>query len=320
MPPVQYHLHLKGYVGGPSFNRDDVYSALKQYAGKSVYVLMDSLGGSVATALSIAAAFKNHGDVTVHFVGMNASASTIASLGAKHISMDASAMYLVHKCSQSFFEWGSLNSDQFAQLIADCEHIKADLDKIDANIALMYAAKCKKDKKALLGLMKEGGWLTAQEAGKWGFVDEITDLQDDKAPELTAAMVSDFVAAGIPVPDIPVTGSRDGAFSRFLHSMVSFFNANSKTNENMIKTQNSAGGQATAENRLAELEKQVNDLTDERDSLKTELENLKAGPADKTTTVVEDNKKTQEPPAGADPVADFCRDMAEAKKMYGLLH
>ena len=34
-------------------------------------------------------------------------------------------MYLVHKCSMAFFEWGSLNSDQFATLIADCEKIKA---------------------------------------------------------------------------------------------------------------------------------------------------------------------------------------------------
>ncbi|HBI57868.1 MAG TPA: hypothetical protein DDY12_02270 [Porphyromonadaceae bacterium] len=62
--------------------------------------------------------------MAVHFVGLNASAATIASLGAVHISIDAGAMYLVHKFSMALFsalqsacggyEWGSFNSDQFA--------------------------------------------------------------------------------------------------------------------------------------------------------------------------------------------------------------
>lgn len=111
-------------------------------------VLIDSLGGNLATALSIAAAFKNHGKVSVHFVGMNASAATIASLGAAHISIDKNAMYLVHKCSTAFFEWGSLNADQFRTLIADCEKAAADLDKLDVNIASMYAGKCKRRRNA----------------------------------------------------------------------------------------------------------------------------------------------------------------------------
>ena len=100
MPQTKYNLHLKGYVGGYDFDRDYVDYVLAKNEGKPVHVLIDSLGGSLATALSIASAFKRHGDVTVHFVGMNASAATIASLGARHISIDASAMYLVHKCSK----------------------------------------------------------------------------------------------------------------------------------------------------------------------------------------------------------------------------
>ena len=88
---------------------------LTQNEGKEVNVLIDSLGGSLATGLSIFAAFKSHGKVNVHFVGLNASDATIASLGAAHISI---------------FEWGSLNSDQFSTLIADCEKIKADLEVV----------------------------------------------------------------------------------------------------------------------------------------------------------------------------------------------
>lgn len=79
----------------------------------------------------------------------------------------------------AFFEWGSLNSDQFATIIADCEKIKVDLDKLDLNVAQIYAKKCRKPVAELFALMKVGGWLTAKEALDWGFVDEITDIKSD---------------------------------------------------------------------------------------------------------------------------------------------
>lgn len=96
---TQVNLHLKGFVGGYDFDRDYVDDILSKNPGKPVNELIDSTGGSLATALSISSAFKRHGDVSVHFVGMNASAATIASLGAKHVSIDTAAWYLVHKCS-----------------------------------------------------------------------------------------------------------------------------------------------------------------------------------------------------------------------------
>ena len=221
MKNTQYHLHLKGQVGGYDFDRNYVDYVLARNEGKPVHVLIDSLGGSVATALSIASAFKRHGDVAVHFVGMNASAATVASLGAKHISIDSSAMYLVHKCSTEFFKWGLLNADQLAQLVDQCEDAINDLNKLDNNIAAMYAAKCSKPQADLLKLMKDGGWLNAKEAREWGFVDEITDFQDPK-PVLTDAVASAMAAAGIPIPNVP-TADKDSAFARFLAAIASLF-------------------------------------------------------------------------------------------------
>ena len=226
MSKTAYNISLKGYVGGYDFDRATVDKELAKNEGKQVNVLIDSLGGSLATGLSISAAFKNHGNVNVHFVGLNASAATIASLGAAHISIDAGAMYLVHKCSMAFFEWGSLNSDQFATLIADCEKIKADLDKLDLNVAQIYAKKCRKPTADLLALMKVGGWLTANEALDWGFVDEITDLADEPAPKLTDALASAMANAGLPIPNIPIAeAEKDSAFSRFLAALTSLFSA-----------------------------------------------------------------------------------------------
>ena len=225
MPQSQYHLHLKGYVGGIDFDRNYVDYVLARNEGKPVHVLIDSLGGSLATALSIASAFKQHGDVTVHFVGMNASAATVASLGAKHISIDSSAMYLVHKCSAEFFEWGNLNADQLATVIDNCETAIRDLNKLDNNVASMYSAKCSKPQADLLELMREGGWLTAKEAKEWGFVDEITDFGETK-PVLTDAVASAMAAAGMPIPNIP-TDSKDSAFARFLAAIASLFKSSS---------------------------------------------------------------------------------------------
>ena len=226
MPQTRYNLHLKGYVGGYDFDRDYVDYVLAKNEGKPVHVLIDSLGGSLATAISIASAFKRHGDVTVHFVGMNASAATIASLGARHISIDASAMYLVHKCSAEFFEWGSLNADQLATVRDNCEAAIRDLNKLDNNVAAMYSAKCSKPEADLLDLMRVGGWLTAKEAKAWGFVDEITDLGETK-PVLTDAVASALAAAGMPIPNIPTAYSRNETLiERFIAAIASLFNTN----------------------------------------------------------------------------------------------
>ena len=230
---TNYQLHLKGFVGGFDFDADYVDYILSKHEGKEVHVLIDSLGGRSNTALSIFSAFKRHGNVNVHFVGMNASAATIASLGAKHITMDASAMYLVHKCSVGFFEWGQLNSDGLQALIDNIEHQKADLDKLDANIAQMYATRCKKEPSELLDLMKAGGWLTAQEALAWGFVDELTDYEDEEAPVLTDTMANAMSAAGIPIPNLPnmkFAQQEQSAFAKFMSMLTQYF-TNSKKKE-----------------------------------------------------------------------------------------
>jgi len=186
-----YHLHLKGFVGGYDFDKNYVDYVLNKNAGKPVHVLIDSLGGSLATALSIASSFRNHGDVTVHFVGMNASAATIASL----------------------------------------EQLKTDLEKMDANVAGMYSRKCKKDADALLALMKVGGWLSAKEALDWGFVDEITNADEDQAPVLTDAVASAMASVGMPIPNLPLEGNSQ--FSKFLNAFANLFRSQDKQPKNI---------------------------------------------------------------------------------------
>ena len=305
MPQTQYNLHLKGFVGGADFDRNYVDYILAKNAGKEVNVLIDSLGGNLATALSIAAAFKNHGKVSVHFVGMNASAATIASLGAAHISIDKNAMYLVHKCSTAFFEWGSLNADQFRTLIADCEKAAADLDKLDVNIASMYAGKCKKKTQCLLDLMKVGGWLSAKDALEWGFVDEITDLDDEPAPVLTDAVASELAAAGIPLPNLPVEEKENPILS-FFEKMVAIFQSKSKPQLTMNKNYKSIcallsiesialtdGKASLTDEQLTALDKALEMKLQVISDLEAQIAALKAAPAVTSTAVVDDGKQTQ---------------------------
>ena len=324
MAKTTYNISLKGYVGGSDFDRSTVDRELALHDGKQVNVLIDSLGGSLATGLSISAAFRNHGNVNVHFVGLNASAATIASLGAAHISIDTGAMYLVHKCSMAFFEWGSLNSDQFATLIADCEKIKADLDKLDQNVARLYAARCKRKPEDLLALMKAGGWLSPQEALDWGFVDEITDLAEDAAPRLTDALASAMADAGMPIPDIPISeAERESAFGKFITALSSLFKNQSNnipmpTENPTPKTYteaeyNALNARLTEATALADSQKKT---IEERDSRIAELEaKLAKTPAEPSKQVVEDSKPAGDP-APKNEVEAFVNTCNSARQLF----
>lgn len=223
--PKKYDLFLKGPVGNWNFNADMVNYVLDKHKDSEVNVLIDSLGGDVATALSISSLFKLHGNVNCHFVGMNASAATIAAMGAKHISIDADSLFLVHQCMILVFEWDFMNADELAAHIADLEKQKKDNETIDGCIAGMYANRCKKPKDDLLALMKEGAWLTPEQALDWGFVDEITNNVDDSKPVLTDAVASALADAGIPMPPIAV---KKGSF---LERFFKFFTSNTAAND-----------------------------------------------------------------------------------------
>lgn len=347
-----YHLHLKGFVGGYDFDKNYVDYVLSKNAGKPVFVLIDSLGGSLATALSIASSFRNHGDVTVHFVGMNASAATIASLGAKHITMDASAMYLAHKCSTEFFQWAQLNADQLADQIASLEQLKTDLEKMDANVAGMYSRKCKKDADALLALMKVGGWLSAKEALDWGFVDEITNADEDKAPVLTDAVASAMASVGMPIPNLPVESNSQ--FSKFLNAIANLFRSQDKQPQNISEPMNKLfpllaaalaidalqftdGKCSLTEAQCSTLEAFLKDQADKLQATITEKDNLiaqrdqsikdlqakvdeqtallAAKPGDKTSQVLNNGNA----PTPANDIEEQVRVMNDAKALFDML-
>lgn len=355
MAKINYHLHLKGFVGGWDFDSDYVDYILEKYKDKHVDVLIDSTGGYVGTALSVAAAFKRHGDVSVHFVGLNASAATIASLGAKHVSIDKGAMYLVHKCSSTFFKWAQLNADQFEDLIKDMTKMKENLDKFDLNASRQYAARCKRKPEDMLELMAKEQWLTAQEALEWGFVDEITDLEDEKAPELTEGLVNAMAKAGMPLPPLPENVKQVSDEKSFMNLIKSLFKGKEKIAEEMAQNicinndnKNSISMKKltllcallaveafkgengsfsfteaqldTIEDSLSQKESKIAEQQKEIADLKKQNEDLQAKldkkPADDSTSVVEDSKK--EKPEKSD-IDSYIEDWNNSRKIFDSL-
>lgn len=197
---MKYDLELNGYVGGYSFNQAAVRDYLNRCGKeKNVKILISSLGGLVADGLAISSAIARHGNVSVCYTGLNASAATIASMGAKNISIESNAMYLVHRVRSDVFEWSSMTAEDLERYIEEMRTQKDNLEKFDSVVAQMYANRCKKEKAELLELMKKESWLTAEEALEWGFVDEIVE-PGKAAIKLTNSMINAMNSVGTPIP------------------------------------------------------------------------------------------------------------------------
>lgn len=329
---MTYDLTLKGFVGGWDFDSDYIDYVLNKKKDCQVNVLIDSLGGYTNTGLSVSSAFRNHGNVHVTFRGMNASAATIAALGAKHVSIESDALYLIHKCSVRVFEWADMNEEQLKQKIEELEHTRQNSMKIDVAVAQAYARRTGKTKDELLSLMSKELWLTAEEAKEYGFVDEVLNASEEggqKEMVITSSMEDKFKEAGLPIPSM--LKHEDESFFAKLTKL--FKSDNSKTMDQNQNTQEQAAAQEqqqaqqqsaaqttaqTTEGTQSDLQTQVQTLTDSNKSLsdenarlKSEIEALKKKPVDSPSSVVNNGGGEEK----EDEENDFLSTMAEAKKL-----
>lgn len=207
---MNYQLTIDAFIGPWAYSKQYVRNVLASYKGKHVDVKISSLGGNLDHGLDIRQQFMDHGDVTVYLSGFVASAATVIAMGAKRIVMSKYAMFLVHKCSNFLDVWGSYNADQMQQLINELEANKKENDKIDVVLANMYADKCGKKVSDILTILKEGRWLTAQEAKDYGFIDEISEPEGKEAKlNFSAEMGAKFNALGIPTLGLDIASAPD---------------------------------------------------------------------------------------------------------------
>ena len=200
-----YQFKIRGVVGSWwGTTADDIEYFLSRYKDKDVDVAICSPGGSVAEGLEIYQAFKDHGKVHVHIMGMTASIATVIAMGAKTVDMVKGSLILIHNSSTPVTEWRMANKEELDNIIAKYKKERNNLNTIDELMASIYAEKTGKTMQACLEKMKTAAWLTADEAKDFGLVDSIrTDEEGSKMVALADNYLNNIIKE-FGLPALPV--------------------------------------------------------------------------------------------------------------------
>lgn len=152
----------------------DVSDALESANGIPVDVEINSGGGDIFAGSEIYTALRNYsGGVTIHIVGLAASAASVIAM-ARESEMSPTAMMMVHNVS-SYAEGDYRDMDKQSEV----------LQKANQTIAAAYVGKTGMSESDALSMMDEETWLTAQQAVDKGLVDKVMFSKD--APQLAAS-------------------------------------------------------------------------------------------------------------------------------------
>jgi ATP-dependent protease ClpP protease subunit len=152
---------ISGIIGEGQACAEPLRSFLAENAG-TVEVFVNSPGGIATEGAAMLAELERHGEVTVHIVGMAASAASLAAMGGKRILMHSAALFMIH--DPSGFTFGP----------ADQHRAAADtLDKMSDTYARAYARATGHSVDRIKAWMKAETWLTADEALELNLCDEI---------------------------------------------------------------------------------------------------------------------------------------------------
>lgn len=155
---------------GDTISAKEVTEYLADLDVENIDVYINSNGGAVDTAIAINNALRRHkAKVTVNIDGIAASAATLITCAGDTVRMPKNALFMIH------------NPSTIAMGDSEEMRKKADvLEKYKNSITETYLQKVNIDKEKLSELMDNESWLSAEEALKYGFIDEIienTDIQ-----------------------------------------------------------------------------------------------------------------------------------------------
>lgn len=208
----KYDLYLTGTVGGWGITADFVKYILDKKKDQPVDVAICSLGGYVDTGLQIYELFKNHGQVTCHFLGMSASAATFMAMGAKKVVMSKNALILIHNAMGYVFEWGSMNKEQIDEIVGRLQFQRSQLNTIDDVLAEIYAEKSGKSVEDVKAKMKVAAWIKSADAKDFGLVDEIVDAEivpNNVSNVYSNSLIKDMGLPALPKGFNPQTGEEN---------------------------------------------------------------------------------------------------------------
>lgn len=178
------------YWGLEAVSAKSITDALPE-DGSDIILEVNSNGGLVTVGSEIYTALKSYqGHVTAEVTGMAASAASVAIMGADKVVISPTAQIMIHK---ALLNWVSGNSD-------DLEKAANALKASDQAIINAYKAKTGLDEEALINLMKNETYMSADDAVSNGFADEIMAFDTVEAVAslgngmLPQAVIDDFYA------------------------------------------------------------------------------------------------------------------------------
>lgn len=200
----EYIIDLCGDITSWGYSRNYIKYYLDQAGKNPVRLRVTSYGGNVNEAIAISKLLEEHGDVTVEFIGFNASAVTWMAFGAKKIVAYEDTLWLAHKCSVPVSFYGAFNADSIDAKIKELQNKKQMAEALDLIIAKKYADYSGKSIEDVFSLMSESKWLTAADAKNWGFINEVLPGKMNKDIKNAS---NRFEALGL--PPLPVNEVHD---------------------------------------------------------------------------------------------------------------
>lgn len=154
-------------------------------------VYLNSGGGAVWQGIKIANMFRAVATpVTVHVVGVAASAASVMAMGADRVVMHPGTMLMVHNARATIMSGTAEDMTSAAEL----------LTKINSNLSEIYSARAGGTPEAWATVMASEAWMTPTEAVAAGLADEIVEGSGtaETNTERAAVAVAGFSYANVP--------------------------------------------------------------------------------------------------------------------------
>ena len=164
-------LYLYGEISDASWFGDEVTPAqFQKDLGKlgdieSLDVYVNSPGGDVFAGITIYNVLKRHpAHKTVHVDGIAASSASIVTMAGDKIIMPKAATLMIHNA------WAlAAGNKEKMRALAD------ELERLDGQLADIYAGRTGKDAKTISAWMDAERWMSGAEALADGFCDEVEE-------------------------------------------------------------------------------------------------------------------------------------------------
>ena len=165
----------------------NVIAALEEAKGEDVDIDINSGGGDVFAGSEIYSAIRSYpGTVSIHVVGIAASAASVIACAAKS-DIAPTAQMMVHNVST--YAAGNYH---------DMDHASQMLKQANRAIAAAYVEKSGMSEKDALDLMDAETWITAQDAVDYGLIDKIAGSQNSIPDEDASVRLAASVGGMLP--------------------------------------------------------------------------------------------------------------------------